>query len=703
MKILFLILFSLCFLESNATTIDFSIAIQDSVETTDSLSYDKEVVDSLLEHARQHWLNAVSSLAEGDTITVTEEFENALDYLMEISAFADVEENKDFQDLTKSILDDYQNFISSSEKILSHTSIFALRERLNIDIEKNNVQIISIPNKLLNSTQIPMVVNEYVERIFSFFQNKGRGHFERWLGLTGKYFPMMTKIFDEEGVPQELKYLAMCESGLNPNARSWAKAVGMWQFMKGTGKMYGLRYNYWFDERRDFEKSTRAAARHLKDLHTEYNDWYLAIGAYNSGGGRINRGIRKSGSRDFWSMRQFLPRETRNYVPQYIGVTLMGLRPEIFGFVNIPKLDEIKYEYVTVDDCVDLGILAECAETELKDLKELNPELLRWCTPPNYKGYQLRIPFGKSEIFYQKFSLIDNEKKQNWIVHTVRRGETLSKIANRYGIGSSVIREVNNMGSKTKLSVGKEIVIPVSKSSTYASQIENIKEYTTTLEKKTTARKVRKVSTSSVPVGRDKVIYLVKKGDTISEIAEWFDVRASDVRNWNDISYGRNIYVGQKITIFVPKNKIKEYKLIAEMNSTSKNSKAASKIKPSTKTPKTHIIKDGESLESIAKKYKITITELKKANDLKSSRIYAGDELDIPSKKIAKTEVSSKKEINQKVKPVVSAKKENFHIVKKGESLDSISKKYGVSIKELMSLNKMKTSKVLVGAKLILQ
>ena len=698
MKIILSLFLTLNFL--SAQDLKQQESVLDTLEQVDSLQYDKKIVDELLENARIHWLNANNAFLEEDTSFAASEFEVALNFLMEISAFSDVENDRDFQDLSKSVLADYQFFISRANNIPENSSVSALREKLNIDIETNGVANITIPLELLNSTQIPMQMNEYVERIFSFFRNKGRKHFERWINLSGKYFPMMTTIFNEVGVPQELKYLAMCESGLNPNARSWAKAVGMWQFMKSTGKMYGLRSNYWYDERRDFEKATRAAALHLKDLHTEYNDWYLAIAAYNSGSGNINRGIRKSGSRDFWEMRKYLPRETRNYVPQYIGVTLMGLKPDLFGFNPNDLAPEIQYEYVSIDDCVDLSVLAKCSEITLEEIKNLNPELLRWCTPPNYKNYQLRIPKGKTEVFFANYNIVPENQKQNWIVHIVKKGETVSQIARKYNIISSVIREANDLSSKTKLKVGRELVIPVSISATFAETIE--KEISEVSVKKVKSKKKLVKTESIAPKGKAKIIYLVKKGDSIGELAESFNVGSSQIRNWNNISYTSKIFTGQKLTIYVTKEKSSEYKLISQMEpSERKTKKSETKSTRSKKQiPSTHKIKDGESLETIAAKYGTTVSEIKKANDLKSSRIYAGDEIDIPKKnssvtKTEKNRVESKSNSNSNDK--------SKHIVKKGESLDSISKFYGVSVEDLKDWNKLKSSKILVGSKLIIK
>jgi membrane-bound lytic murein transglycosylase D len=689
-----------------------------SVVATDSTDEgDEKVIAFRLESARQHYLSALQAQTIGDSLLSVDEFEEAIGILNEISYYPDIENSQEYNELSRSVVEDYEKYIASIDEVGPQSSIFALREKLNLDIEKIDISKIKIPNISIPETTIPLKMNDLVERNILFFMDKGREHLERWLYLSGKYFPIIGRIFKEEGVPQEMMYLAMMESGLNPSARSWAKAVGLWQFMKGTGRLYGLRGNYWYDERRDFEKATRAAARYLKDMHDEYDDWQLAIAGYNSGGGRINRGIRRSRSNDFWSMRRYLPRETRNYVPQYIAVSLMSMNPEAYGFKGVQRADSLSFEYVTVDDCVDLDVLAECAATTAETLRELNPELIQWCTPPNYTGYRLRIPTGSSEIFLKKYADIPDNQKRQWAEHRIRRGDTPGAIARKYGIATSVLLEVNKLNRRSKLRIGNYLVIPVSTKRLLAAAsqqpaqqeergMERVRKH------KSVAPKIRRRQTF-VPAGRDKIAYVVKKGDTLGHIAEWFDVRASDLRNWNNIPYGRSLQVGALVVVWVPSEKLAQYKNIASMSFEQKN--ALKKI-PSANTLANakvdepvdernhwvqHKVKKGETLEKIASDYSVAIADLKSWNKIRRSKIFAGQKLEVyvgSTSNSPAEPVAAKRQAQSKI--AAPKQKTIMHKVKRGETLERIAGMYNVSIASIKKWNRISSSKVLAGKKL---
>ncbi|MEW6062030.1 MAG: LysM peptidoglycan-binding domain-containing protein [Bacteroidota bacterium] len=704
------------------------IVEQDSIAVDSNSVDDEKDITELLEIAREHYLAALQAQTEGDSATSALEFEEAIKHLNEASYYPDIETNADFNELTKSVIEDYEKYIATIDSLGPQSSIFALREKLNFEIEKIDITNLQIPPSLIPKTEVPLHINEYSKRAIAFFMSKGRGHMENWIYRSGKYFPLMSRIFAEEGLPTELMYLSMPESGLNPVARSWAKAVGLWQFMKHTGALYGLRSTYWYDERRDFEKATRAAARHMKDLYNEFNDWHLVFVAYNAGPGWVKRAIRRTGSTDFWEMRHRLPRETRNYVPQYIAVTLIAMRPEAFGFSEIQKADSLAYEYVTVDDCVALELLAECADTDVETLRELNPELTQWCTPPNYKGYQLRIPFGKSQLFAERYAQIPDDKKFDFATHNVRRGETIGTIARKYGVQASVLFEVNKISRRTKLRIGQTLVIPIqSKSVAAVVEAQRKKE----IEDRERAKRVREqqrllVSSSSgrkvvermeyQPEGRAKLLYKVKKGETLGHIAEWFHVRASHIRNWNNIPYGRYIYPGQTLKIWVPEERYEEYKKIAALSFEEKQKAIKRTSSSVAQSPKEelrietnwvqHKVKRGESLEKIARRYDVAVADIKKWNKLRTSRINAGAVLEIysPGKVEDVEENGTIPKKQQLVRaPKLQPTKPITHIVRKGETLEKIAEKYNVTISDVKKWNRLNGSRIYVGQKLIIQ
>ena len=238
----------------------------------------------------------------------------------------------------------------------------------------------------------------------------------------------------------------MIESGFNPYAVSWARAVGPWQFMPSTGKLYGLKIDWWIDERKDPVKSTYAAADHLKNLHNLFGSWPLAMASYNAGAGKVQRAVLRTRSEDFWDLKasRYIRKETKNYVPKFMAATIIAKNPEAYGF-TVSKYEPFKYDEITLEESTDLRLVARCAGCTYEEIKELNPELRRWVTPPHVTRYTLRLPVGTKELFLANFAATPAEQKIKWERHEVKKGETLSQIANQYSTSPDAIRDINGL------------------------------------------------------------------------------------------------------------------------------------------------------------------------------------------------------------------------------------------------------------------
>jgi membrane-bound lytic murein transglycosylase D len=595
----------------------------------------KEQLSRISDVYRMHVLSIESQL-KNDLVQAESYINDALASIQSLmDDYPEVQNERRFAELYRTVMAEYREFYGISETGNEvEGEIFAIQEELLSDSDNWIAEGYSLPDNIsLKKTQVPLVQNQHVNRHLMYYTMRRPDVMDRWLERSEKYFPMMREIFNEEGVPEELIHLSMIESGLVPVARSWASAVGMWQFIRATGAMYGLEVNWWVDERRDPVKSTRAAARHLKDLHNIWGDWHLAMANYNISPRGLRRAIRAAGGvEDYWVAYPYLPRETRGYVPGFIAATMVAMNPEEFGFQKNYNGQPYKYDVVGVDGLMPLEALAEALNISLAELKDYNPELLRWATPPG-DSYPLKIPAGKKEEFLLAYREIPKEKRsQEVAMHTVNSGETLGFIARRYGTSVRALFESNENLSST-IYPGQTIVVPVA-----PGAMETISADRPSNQPRRTAARGKRAKVQAPP-NTTPVSYTVKSGDTIGHIAEWHDVRAWQIRAWNGIS--NTIRVGQSVTVHVPNSRRDFYKQINSLKfdqkqNLEKRQRSGQNIFADVPNSSqnsgeeiSYTVRRNETLSSIAKKFGVSVASIQRTNNLNGTRIYAGQELKI--------------------------------------------------------------------------
>ncbi|MFB3815603.1 MAG: LysM peptidoglycan-binding domain-containing protein [Terriglobales bacterium] len=458
-------------------------------------------------------------------------------------------------------------------------------------------------------SDLPLTLNDAVASYINYFSSRGRGFLERGYVRSGRYREMILNTLREEGVPQDLIYLAQAESGFHPLALSRAGARGMWQFMAGRGLEYGLRRNWWVDERQDPVKATRAAAQHLRDLYQQFGDWYLAMAAYNSGPGTVQRAVERTGYADYWELyrRGVLPTETRNYVPIILAMTIMSKNPVQYGLEHLRPDPPLPADTVTINYPVDLRLVAECVDSSVSVLQELNPSLLRLTTPKD-GAFTLRVPLGTKAKFEQAIAAIPVDKRVWWRYHRVLPGETLAGIARKYRTTSAAIEEVNTVDGDA-LRLDTKLIIPV----TPGRERDNL-----TFSKRVTRYKVR-------------------KGDTVLSVADDFGVPVESLRKWNRLK-GNTLVAGRVLRIHrpiasdepPPARAAKAQRRTAQPTTARGRQSLANSLKTnklSNAKRVVHRVKKGETLTSIASTYNVTVSELRRNNHKVASILHPGDVL----------------------------------------------------------------------------
>jgi len=537
--------------------------------------------------------------------------------------------------------------------------------------------------KVLNTPakdDIEPQINDQVLKWIEFFTGSGRSTFERWLKRSGRYMELFRTALQKEGLPPDLVHLVFVESGFNVNAKSVSAAVGPWQFLRGTARLFGLTVDQWVDERRDPEKSTIAAARYLKHLYTIFGDWPLALASYNAGEGTVLRAIKAQGTTNYWDLR--LPRQTEDYVPQYMAVLAISRDPAKYGFDAVELDDPMQFDEVALKGAVDLRAIARLSDCSYDELKQLNPAVLHHAANGVGGVTTIRVPRGKGEVLMQKIE--DGAKLPAvdlTLKHRVRRGETLQGIASQYHVSAKRLALANGIGKKRPLKRGMTLTVPASFDSPEVANLEandprGSTAYVPARDRVTPAL----VQGASHAEGR--TVHTVHRGETLSSIADDYGVSVADLRQWNHIKtktvkrgtrlkirlgesapvatqvgptqpQGASMTAGQAVAGTIPgppgvpvnaaavaaaqgggvtAMAASATPQIVPMSRSDDDDAPAAPVKSSNKhgVTKTIVVPRGATLSSIARDHGLTVKELMRMNKLESSQVQAGKKLKVP-------------------------------------------------------------------------
>lgn len=473
-------------------------------------------------------------------------------------------------------------------------------ENLEEELYMENLCKTELTEEISRGSDMGVSINREVKRFLEYYRGKGKRTFLRYWQRGERFMPLVKRILRKERLPEDLAYLPILESGYWATALSHSRALGYWQFIKSTARLYGLRIDPWVDERMDIEKSTKAAAHYLKELHARLGSWELAIAAYNAGPISIERAIKKTGSRDFWVLAHshYLRKETKEYVPRFMAILLLVHNPNLYGLSAPDPPPPLTYEVVKVKGMVNLKSLASLSGLSYHTLRKLNPALKHWVTPPG-PPYPLKVPVGTGKRVARIVSNpryagilypVPDRHGNKWIKHRLTRGESLYLLAKEYGVPLSTLVAVNGIRNPRLIRSGKVILIPAS-INLWAKR-----------------RRIRRIK-RKVQKRRGEAIYVVQEGDSLWSIARSFSVGVRDLKRRNGLK-GNRIKPGE--TLVIP-HAVPPIKLAR-----------AGRARHGTIT---YRVKKGDNLWSIARSFSVDVKDLKRWNGLKRNLLHPGKTL----------------------------------------------------------------------------
>lgn len=493
---------------------------------------------------------------------------------------------------------------------------------------------------------IPIEINAHVEKWMKILLGPQRKYLVKWLERKARYEPFILEELDKAGMPRDLVYLSMIESGFNPYAYSHAHAAGLWQFIPSTGREYKLRIDWWVDERRDPELSTRAAIAFLQRLHQMFDDWHLAFAAYNTGPGRVKRTLERTGARTYWDLvaQDALHRETQGYVPKIIAAAIIGKHPERYGLADLSAEPRFTFDVVEVEGSVDLAVLARCAGISEDDFRLLNPQLRRFATPDGHN--RVRVPQAQGEAFVAALAEVPDAERRRIVQHTVRPGESLSGIATTYKVSLDQLVQANRITNPNRIHPGMTLIVPVN------GEVPVV-DASSLAAARSPSGSSASSSSASAPAAPPRTsaapaTYTVKPGDSLSMIAERHGLRLATLQALNNIRDPSKIVVGQVLKLG--------------------EGAAARPASEPAPVVLQHTVKAGESLSGIADRYGVPMQSLQRDNNIKDA---------------------STIRVGQKLTVRAEGSDWSNYTVKAGDSLGIIAQRHKVSIDDLKSWNRL--------------